>query len=114
LAKLPNNEKAIIKAEKIRDYVLSPTHPVGQFKATVFREMGYSDENWETFEGNLRNLILYYDAKEVEKTQFGRKFIVEGAFVGPSGRAIQVVTVWIILKGDSIPRFVTAYPGGTR
>jgi hypothetical protein len=26
----------------------------------------------------------------------------------------RIVTVWIIHKGDSIPRFVTAYPGGAR
>jgi len=86
LAILPNNEKAIIEAEKIRDYLLSPTHPVGQFKSVVFRELGYSHENWETFEGNLRNLILSCDTEEVEETRYGRKFIVEGLFTGPSGR----------------------------
>ena len=63
---------------------------------------------------NAGDLILSYDAEEVEKTRYGRKYIVEGSFTGPSGRVIQVVTIWIILKGDSVPRFVTAYPGGAR
>ncbi|MBN1190877.1 MAG: hypothetical protein JXA46_14070 [Dehalococcoidales bacterium] len=112
--RLPNTVKAIIDAEKIRDYLLSPTHPVGQFKSAVFYELGYSQENWETFEENLRNLILSCDVEEVEETRYGRKFIVEGPFTGPSGRTMQIVTVWIILNGDSIPRFVTAYPGGVR
>jgi len=25
---------------------------------------------------------------------------------------VKVVTVWVILEGDNIPRFVTVYPGG--
>jgi hypothetical protein len=96
--RLPNTEKVIIEAEKIRDYLLSPTHPVGQFKSAVFSELGYSHENWETFEVNLRNLIFSCDSEEVEKTRYGRKFIVEGPFTGPSSRTMQIVTVWIHLK----------------
>ncbi|MDD5702529.1 MAG: hypothetical protein PHU23_10840 [Dehalococcoidales bacterium] len=112
MTRLPNAEKAIIEAEKIRDYILSPTHPVGQFKAAVFQKLGYSYENWEDFEQVLRKFILSYDAQEVEETRFGMKFIVEGSLAGPSGRAMQIITVWVILKGEAIPRFVTAYPGG--
>jgi filamentous hemagglutinin len=112
LARLPNAEKAIIEDEKIRDYILSPTHPVGQFKAAVFRKLGYSYENWEEFEQDLKKFILSYDAQEIEVTRFGRKFIVEGSLAGPSGRTMQIITVWVILKSESIPRFVTAYPGG--
>lgn len=109
---LPNAEKAIIEVEKLRDYILSSTHPVGQFKAAVFRRLGYSAENWEAFEEILRALILSHDAVEMEENQYGKKFIVEGLFDGPSGQSMQIVTVWVILKGESVPRFVTAYPRG--
>ena len=112
MARLPNAEKAIIEAEKLRGYVLSFAHPVGRFKAAFFQRLGYSAENWEAFERSLRQLIISQDVTQVEESQYGQKFIVEGPFTGLSGETVQIVTVWVILKGESIPRFITAYPGG--
>ncbi len=112
MARLPNAEKAIIEAEKLRDYVLSFAHPVGRFKATFFQRLGYSAENWEAFERSLRELILSQDVAEIEESQYGQKLIVEGPFTGSSGETVQIVTVWVILKGENVPRFITAYPGG--
>jgi hypothetical protein len=34
--KLPNGDRALIEPEKVRDYLLSTTHPVGRFKAAYF------------------------------------------------------------------------------
>jgi hypothetical protein len=39
------------------------------------------------------------------------KYVVRGTLNGPSGEAADVITVWIVLDGESAPRFVTAYPG---
>ncbi len=114
MAKLPNAEKAIIDAEKLQGYVLSFAHPVGRFKAAFFQKLGYSAENWEAFERHLRELILSHGVARVEESQYGRKFTVQGSMVSPSGETVQIVTVWVILKEESIPRFVTAYPGGLR
>lgn len=114
LARLPNAEKAIIEAEKLQGYILSPTHPVGRFKAAVFQRLGYSVDNWETFEQSLRKLILTQSAVQVEESQYGKKFLVEGPFAGLSGRTMKIVTIWVILKEESVPRFVTAYPGEMR
>ena len=112
MARLPNAEKAIIEAEKLCDYVLSFAHPVGRLKAAFFQRLGYSAENWEAFERSLRELILSQDVAEVEESQYGQKFIVEGTFTSSSGETVQTVTVWVILKGENMPRFITAYPGG--
>lgn len=114
MARLTNAEKAIIEIDKLQGYILSSTHPVGRFKAAFFRRLGYSSENWKAFEQSLRDLITTQDAKKVEESQYGKKFIVEGLFAGPSGETVQLVTVWIILKGESVPVFITAYPGGLR
>ena len=43
---------------------------------------------------------------------YGQKYLVRGILKGPSGRAAEVVTVWIIQSGEGVPRFVTAFPGG--
>jgi hypothetical protein len=112
LAKLPNADKAIIEAGKLKDYILSPVHPVGRFKAAFFRKLGYSFANWEVLEQHLRDLILTEDFTKTEEIHYGKKFIIEGQLECPSGEKVKVVTVWVILEGDNIPRFVTVYPGG--
>ncbi len=33
-----------------------------------------------------------------------------GPLAGLNGRVAEIVTVWIILAVDAVPRFVTAYP----
>lgn len=40
--KLPGAERAFIDPSKVRDYLLSESHPVGRFKAAFFIALGYS------------------------------------------------------------------------
>ncbi|MDA0988638.1 MAG: hypothetical protein O2783_05835 [Chloroflexi bacterium] len=112
MAILPNAENAIVDAQKLRGYVLSTAHPAGRFKAAFFARFGYSDGNWEDFERDLRGLILSTDVIRVEESRYGQKFVVEGSLTGPSGVTVQVVSVWVIVRGETVPRFVTVYPGG--
>jgi hypothetical protein len=112
LSRIPNAENAIVDAEKIRDYILSFSHPIGRFKAAIFNKLGYSAENWEVFERCLRELILTNEVAKFEESQYGRKFIVEGLVISPTGKNVHLVTVWIILKEEFAPRFVTVYPRG--
>jgi hypothetical protein len=112
LARLQNAEKAIIDGEKLYGYILSSTHPVGRFKADFFRKQGYTAENWKDFERSLRECVASQDAIGVEESSFGRKYVVEWPLTNPSGDIVKIVTVWVILKGEVVPRFVTAYPGG--
>lgn len=109
--KLPNADKAVIEDGKLRDYLLSPTHPRGRFKADFFHELGYSAQNWRTLERDVRKLILSRGVKESRRSRYGQKFSVEGPLKGPNGKTAPVLTVWIILKGESVPRLVTAYRG---
>ena len=114
MARLPNAEEAVIDAEKLRSYVLSSAHPVGRFKAAFFRKLGYSADNWEAFARGLREVILSQDITRVENTRYGQKFIIGGPLPAPTGETVQIVTVWVILRGEKVPRFVTAYPGELR
>jgi hypothetical protein len=41
----PDWEKAEIDPAKIRDYLLSLTHPVGRFKAPFFAALGYTSKS---------------------------------------------------------------------
>ena len=108
---MPNADKAVIERRKLTDYLLSPTHHRGRYKANFFRELGYSAENWHTLERDLRKLILAYGVTRSRGSLWGQKFSVEGPVEGPNGKTARVVTVWIILTGEHIPRLVTAYRG---
>ena len=109
--KLPNADKAIITPEKLRDYILSPTHPVGKFKAAFFQNLGYASDDWQQLEVRIRNIINDYDALVGEKTEYGLKYEVRGIITGSSHQFAEIVTAWIILNGEYNPRFITAYPG---
>jgi hypothetical protein len=81
--RLPTAEPVRIDDEKVRGYLLSPTHPVGRFKARVFARLG--------FEEHLR------------------KYTVPGELRGPAG-STRVLTVWIQEPGQVGIRLVTVRP----
>ena len=109
--RLPNADNAVVPVEKLRDYLLSRFHPVGRFKARFFTALGYRRDEWPRLERDIRAL-LGGDAAKTEMTSYGQKYEVRGTITGPSGGTAHIVTVWIVLQGEHIPRFVTAYPGG--
>jgi hypothetical protein len=108
---LPNPEQAVIDDAKLRDYLLSPTHPVGRFKAPFFAALGYTQENWHQLGQDLREQHVGRQAQTGDLTKYGQKYRIVAEFRGPSGRIANVVSVWIVLLGEDFPRFVTAHPG---
>lgn len=112
--KLPGAERAVVDPTKVRDYLLSPEHPVGRHKARFFSALGFECAAWPALHGTLLEVAREGDASEGDASLYGRKYEVHGTIQGPAGRTAEIVTVWITLVGEDIPRFVTAYPGGTR
>lgn len=109
--RLPGAGAATIDPAKVRDYLLSESHSVGRFKASFFASLGYTPARWELLRSDLHALALQEDAATGLRSSYGQKFEVRGTLSGPNGRSAAVVTVWIILQGESSPRFVTAFPG---
>jgi len=68
-------------------------------------------ENWRALEADLW-LFLDNEVYRTETTDYGEKYEIRGMITGPSGRSAEIVTAWIVLKGEEFPRFITAYPGG--
>jgi hypothetical protein len=101
--RLPNAEQAIVPPEKVRDYLLSPEHPVGRAKARFFAALGFRQAEWEALRAAL---WAHADVGEAEPvpSAYGRKYEVRGMLQGPGGRSAAVVTVWIILAGEEAPR----------
>lgn len=109
---IPNAHRAVIEPAKLRDYLLSPTHPVGRFKAPFFLALGYSAAAWHRLEADLRSQHLRQDAVPVPPTPYGQKYVIRATLVGPAGAPARVVTVWVVRVGEDFARFVTAYPEG--
>jgi hypothetical protein len=51
------------------------------------------------------------DAVATEHNEYGQKYEVRGTIEGPTRRSATLVAVWIVLHGEEVRRFVTAYPG---
>lgn len=107
---LPNCESAIINPAKLRDYILSPTHPIGRFKAKLFQEAGYAQKSWQVLEKDIREQHLSKDAKKGKSSPFGQKYAITAPLEGPNSVSIVVTSVWIFLEGEDAPRLVTLVP----
>ena len=106
---LPNAERAVIDASKVRDSLLSEIHPVGRFKAVFFMSLGYEAARWQVLSDDLLALGRSGLVTAGQPSAYGLKYEVDGRLTGPSGRSAPVRTVWIV-GAEGTPRFVTAFP----
>jgi hypothetical protein len=107
--KLPRASDVRIAEEKVRGYLLSPTHPVGRFKARVFARLGFDPQSADVFVAEIRRIAVEGEVAEVEDIAFGRKYTVPGDLKGPAGSA-RVLTVWILEHGQTDVRLVSVRP----
>ncbi len=108
---IPNADRATIEREKLRDYLLSATHPIGRFKARFFVALGFRADRWAELAEALRIQHLTQDAERAAPSVHGQKFTIRAILNGPTGQSATVVSVWFIPARGDAPRFVTAYPG---
>ena len=106
---LPNAERAEVDPRKLTDYCLSPTHPVGKHKATVFRAaLGLTVEDAEL----LRNWLLFAaesgEAVPGRADEFGQRFVVDFPATTESGSAV-IRSAWIVPAGEAAPQLTTCY-----
>ena len=83
--KLPNAERAVIDERKVRDYLLSRTHPIGRFKASFFARAGFTSADWQRLVRQLRSLVIHGQAVLGESSQYGQKYLISGTLTGPGG-----------------------------
>ena len=109
--RLPNADRAVVADAKVRDYLLSPSHPVGRFKSSFFVVLGFTVANWEDLREVLLLLARSTEASPGQTSPYGQKYDIHGTITGPSGRQASVVTVWMVPEGRDFAHFVTAFPG---
>jgi len=49
------------------------------------------------------------EAEFEESTEYGDKYRIVGALVGPNGRTLRVVSVWMIEAATRTTKFLTLY-----
>ena len=108
--RIPNLNQSYVAREKITRYLLNHNHPEGESKADFFSRFGFRVEDWDSLSEALRIHIASSDVVEVTETEWGTEYVVEGVLETPDGRSPQVRAVWIVDRGSSFPRLITAYP----
>ena len=108
--KLPNAENAVIAPEKLKDYLLNPTHKKGGTKARLLLALGYSADNWQRLETDLRAGHLGAEVVGESANDYGKCYEIVAPLQSPSGRAIPFRSVWQIDTGTDYPRLITMYP----
>jgi hypothetical protein len=81
----PHADHAIVDEAKIGDYLLSDTHPVGRFKARVFRSLGYTVESWTRLRDDLLHHGQTGTVQRIEMSAYGLKVVISATLKGPNG-----------------------------
>jgi hypothetical protein len=82
--RIPSADRAVIDPLKLHGYLLSQSHPVGRFKAGFFVALGYSENEWQRLETDLRAQHLNRDAMTGEANPYGRKYEIRAPIMGPA------------------------------
>jgi hypothetical protein len=107
---LPNASHAIVEASKITDYLLAFDHPEGGAKAEFFTRFGFSVDRWQVLSCALIDHARAHQVSSILENPYGTKYRVDGQIQCPDGRSPRIRAVWIMDRGSTVPRLVTAYP----
>jgi hypothetical protein len=69
---------AIIRPDKLRDYLLSVGHPDGRGKAEYLHRLGYSQDASGQLDADLREQILVLEAQQGRPSPYGQKHEILG------------------------------------
>lgn len=111
--KLPHKELARVDRKKIAGYLLNLNHPDGWPKAKFFRGIGFSENNINKLEKALLRIGKTNDVVNIDnsKPEFALKYTIDGTIVSPrTGKQYNIRTAWKIVKGERIPKLITAFP----
>jgi hypothetical protein len=107
---LPRSDHLRVDREKITDYLLSTSHPDGQAKAEFLKRFGFLPERWEVLAKALRKHGADLHIVTTVESSYGTRYAVDGVLETPDGRNPHMRTVWMLEKGGTTPRLITAHP----
>jgi hypothetical protein len=105
--KLPQD--AVIAPAKLNQYLL--VWRMADDKSKFLALAGYGLDNWQQLEADLRGQVLPLDAVLAgDPNRFGTVYEIRGDLVGPNGRVLSIVTVWMVEYETGVVKFITLYP----
>jgi hypothetical protein len=107
---LPRASAAEVPEEKLRDYVLSPEHPLGRHKARVFAAtLGIGRDDWAYLRDQIQARLAESPVTAIRpKPPHGVEYEIRMTIEGLNGESHPVVTGWLVPDVEP-PRLVTAY-----
>ncbi len=107
--KIPNPDRAVVDAEKLRKYCLSRSHSRGRHKARVFASaLGLTAADADSLRRALLNAVLRLEGSPGETDRYGKRFVLDFQMTTQHGTA-QLRSAWIIRRGEDFPRFLTCF-----
>lgn len=103
---------AIIADDKLTGYLLLPK--ARNDKSNYLALAGFTQQNPQALREALRSLANAYEALPERSSEYGTFYHVEGDLIGPKGKRLPVVTIWLHRNIDSIFQFVTLKPSRRR
>jgi hypothetical protein len=99
---------AQIASEKLTHYLLVPK--ARNDKSKWLGRAGYTLDNWQQLEVDLRHQVLTQTAIKDETNLYGDVYRIESEWRGPNGRSLRAITVWMIEHESGQTKFITMYP----
>jgi len=98
-----------VDIRKIRDYCLSKEHPRGRHKARIFElVLGMTAKDSEKLAEALKRVAIDNEATAGASDSYGVRYIIDFD-LEHDGRTASIRSCWIVLTGESAPRFITCY-----
>jgi hypothetical protein len=108
--KLPAD--AVIAEGEMAGYLLRwrPENDKSRFLAKA----GYTPAHAHRLASDIRHQLLPLEAAFEEATEYGNKYRINGSLIGPNGRALPVVSIWMTESATGLTKFITLYPREVR
>ncbi|MCU6452943.1 hypothetical protein LPN01_02510 [Sphingomonas sp. A2-49] len=100
----------IVEMAKIRDYLLSDSHPTGRAKAAFFRSFGFTLTDAVGLAAAIDQHGATRPVVGIRTNDFGIKHEVRCTLIAPDGRQPCIITIWLQAAGETSVRLISASP----
>ena len=113
---MPNASKAVTPAEKFVNYSLDYNNPNAKGKPEAYEKgLGYTKFNASELISQVKQYVESGNKPyEVTHSEYGTKYKFRIPVKGPNGKTKNVIAVYQIDVGQSVPRMVTNYLEGKK
>lgn len=106
---LPNFSNAYIDLKKLSEYCLNEDHPIGKYKARLFKSaLNISKEHAPILKNEILRKLPYSEALLVGEDHFGTRYSVN-IKIAIFEKEAMVCTAWIMKEGENFPRLTSCY-----